>query len=225
MIVPSASRRIRVQIRRWAVLISLAGGVLSAQSDPIVPASSDGTTQVSLAYTVSTSGLLARGFGFDKSPRTMCLISGPGGPCEVEAFIGPEKTEDPARYTCRKLDHATYVGRCVNGKLEGLSVVLAEGSAKDTGEWLLAYFDKGRVAFPALMTYRDSKLIGIREDWGIYGCVSFGKWDHSDRNSCPKFVEIWGREIFSESTLESLKDGTFDLNRYGPRFVKYVSTR
>jgi hypothetical protein len=214
-----------VKICRWAVLISFAGGVLSAQRGPIVPASGDGTTQVSLPYTVSTSALLARGFGFDKIPRKMCLISGPDGPCAVEAFIGPEKTEDPTRYTCRKLDHATYVGRCVNGKLEGLSVVLAEGSAKETGEWLLTYFDKGRVAFPALMTYRDSKLIGIREDRRIYGCVSFGKWDHSDRGSCPKFVEIWGREIFSESTLESLKDGTFDLNRYVPSFVKYISTQ
>ena len=195
---------------------------MSAQSDPIVPASSDGTTQVSLAYTVSTSALLARGFGFDKTPKEMCPISGPDGPCKIEAFIGGEKTEDLERYTCRKLDRATYVGRCINGKLEGLSVVLAEGSAKDGAEWVLTYFDKGRMAFPALMAYRDG--IGVREERVLYGCVVFGQWDRSaTRDSCPKFIEIWGREIFSKSTLQSLKDGTFNLNRYGPGFVKYIS--
>src|ERR1039457_654073 len=122
MLVRSASRRIKMQMRPWAVLISLALGVLRAQSGPIVPSS--------MPYTVSTSALLARGFSFDKTPRKMCPISGPDGPCQIEAFIGGEKTEDPERYPCRKLDRATYVGRCINGKLEGLSVVLAEGSAK-----------------------------------------------------------------------------------------------
>src|ERR1019366_5585499 len=146
MLVRSASRRIKMQMRPWAVLISLALGVLRAQSGPIVPSS--------MPYTVSTSALLPRGFSFDKTPRKMWPISGPDGPCQIEAFIGGEKTEDPERYTCRKLDRATYVGRCINGKLEGLSVVLAEGSAKDGAEWVLTYFDKGRVAFPALMAYR-----------------------------------------------------------------------
>lgn len=208
-----------MQMRPWAVLISLALGVLRAQSGPIVPSS--------MPYTVSTSALLARGFSFDKTPRKMCPISGPDGPCQIEAFIGGEKTGDPERYTCRKLDRATYVGRCINGKLEGLSVVLAEGSAKDGAEWVLTYFDKGRVAFPALMAYRDQKFIGIREERSIYGCVVFGvfgQWDRSaTRDGCLKFIEIWGREIFGESTLRSLKDGTFNLNRYGPGFVKYIS--
>ena len=205
-----------MQMRPWAVLISLSLGVLRAQSGPIVPSS--------MPYTVSTSALLARGFSFDKTPREMCPISGPDGPCQIEAFIGGEKTGDPERYTCRKLDRATYVGRCINGKLEGLSVVLAEGSAKDGAEWVLTYFDKGRVAFPALMAYRDQKFIGIREERSSYGCVVFGQWDRSTtRDGCLKFIEIWGREIFGESTLRSLKDGTFNLNRYGPGFVKYIS--
>lgn len=212
-----------MRVCRWAVLIALAGGVLSAQSGAAMPSSRDGTTHGSLPYTVSTSALLARGFSFEKTPREMCPISGPDGPCQVEAFIGPEKTEDPERFTCRKLDRATYKGRCVKDKLDGLSVVLAEGSAKHTGEWFLTYFDKGRVAFPALTAYRDSNLIGVREDRRSYGCVFFGKWDQSaTRDSCPKFTEIWGRDIFSETTLQSLKDGTFDLNRYGPSFVKYI---
>jgi hypothetical protein len=215
-----------MQVCRWAVPIALAGGVLSTQCGRIVPSSSDRAAPVLLPYTVSTSALLARGFSFDKIPREMCPISGPDGPCQIEAFIGGEKTEDPERYTCRKLDRATYVGRCINGKLEGLSVVLAEGSAKDGAEWVLTYFDKGRVAFPALMAYRDQKFIGILEERSLYGCVLFGQWDHSaTQESCPKFIEIWGREIFSESTLQSLKKGTFDLNRYGPSFVKYISAQ
>src|ERR1017187_10883105 len=99
--------------------------------------------------------------------------------------------------------------------------------AKDGAEWVLTYFDKGRVAFPALMAYRDQKFIGIREELSSYGCVVFGlfgQWDRSaTRDGCLKFIEIWGREIFGESTQRSLKDGTFNLNRYGPGFVKYIS--
>jgi hypothetical protein len=153
----------------------------------------------------------------------MCPVSGPDGPCQVEAFIGPENAEDSERFTCRKLDRATYIGHCVGGKLEGLSVVVAEGTAKQT-ELFLAYVDKGRVAFPALMAYREGNLIGIREDRNIYGCINFGKWDYSaTREGCLKFIEIWGRDIFSEATLQRLKNGTFDLNRYGPSFVKYIA--
>lgn len=145
-------------------------------------------------------------------------------PMGCSDLIGARRIARPERYTCRKLDRATYFGRCINGKLEGLSVVLAEGSAKDGAEWVLTYFDKGRVAFPALMAYRDQKLIGIREERSMYGCVVFGQWDRSaTRDSCLKFIAIWGREIFGESTLRSLKDGTFNLNRYGPGFVKYIS--
>src|ERR1039457_5888717 len=163
MIIRSISRRMRMQVCRWAVLIALAGGVLSTQCGRIVPSSSDRAAPVLLPYTVSTSALLARGFSFDKTPRAMCPISGPDGPCQVEAFIAAEKADDPDRYTCHKLDRATYVGRCINGKLEGLSVVLAEGSAKDGAEWVLTYFDKGRVAFPALMAYRDTALVKVSE--------------------------------------------------------------
>jgi hypothetical protein len=226
MIVRSISTKMRMQVCGWAVLIALAGGVLSAQGCRKVPSSSDGATQVPLLYTVSTSALLTHGFSFSKIPRAMCPISGPDGPCQVEAFVAGEKKDDPASYTCRKLDRATYLGHCINGNLEGLSVLLAEGSAKDTGEWVFTYFDKGRLAFPALMAFRDGELIGIREEQMIYGCVGFGHWDRSATlNSCPKFIEIWGSKIFSESTLQSLKKGTFDLNRYGPSFVKYISAQ
>ena len=156
----------------------------------------------------------------------MCPISGPDGPCQIEAFIGGEKAQDAEGYTCRKLDRATYLGRCVNGKLDGLSVIAAEGSSKAEGERVLAYFDKGRIAFPALMTYHGRKLIGVREERNMYGCVVFGQWDRSaTRDNCSKFVKIWGREILSEPTLQSLQDGTFDLNRYGRSFVKYISAQ
>src|ERR1039457_4996198 len=103
MLVRSASGRIPMQMRSWAVLVSLALGVLRAQSGPIVPSSTP--------YTDSTSAPRARGFSGDKTPRKMCPISGPDGPCQIEAFIGGEKTGDPERYTCRKLDRATYVRR------------------------------------------------------------------------------------------------------------------
>src|SRR4029077_11963386 len=78
---------------------------------------------------ISNDVLASNGFSFADQSRPMCEITGPEGPCRVEAFVAGETTQnDEARFTCKKLDRATYVGHCSKGKLDGLSLVIADGS-------------------------------------------------------------------------------------------------
>jgi hypothetical protein len=159
----------------------------------------------------------------------MCPINGPEGPCQVEAFVFGESREDRTGGTCSKLDKARYVGRCVDGALEGVSVVIADGSAIMTKKAFLSYFSMGRMAYPALMSWLDPNqpdFFGVIEKTRSYGCVLFGKWDQSHtRDNCPRFMEIYGRDIFTESNVRRLKDGTFDLSDYAGKFIEYVRGR
>jgi hypothetical protein len=181
-----------------------------------------GTPQISRVETA----LGSRGFSFDAKPRAMCSINGPMGPCRVEAFVFGETGNDQAAYTCSKLDKAFYVGKCVDGTLQGLSLVVADGTAKLSKEVFMSYFDRGRMAYPALTA--EDFLIGVREARSSYGCIFFGnekiqKWDSSStREACSKFKEIYGPDVFSERTLLSLRNGSIDLGRYNTQFINYV---
>ena len=186
------------------------------------PAPSPTAQQVIL----SKNTLLSRGFGFDDQPRAMCSIKGPDGPCQVEAFVSGELSQDPSAYTCSKLDRASYVGHCVNGALEGVSVVIADGTSKHTREAFVSYFCMGGMAYPALTSWLDEnqpKFFGVHEKSRSYGCVVFGRWDNSrTRGSCPRFMDIYGSDIFTESNVQGLRDGTFNLNNYAAKFIEYV---
>ncbi len=175
---------------------------------------------------LSENVLLSRGFSFDDQPRAMCSINGPDGPCQVEAFVFGELRQDPAAYTCSKLDRANYVGHCVGSALEGVSVVIADGTKKLSREAFVSYFCRGRMAYPALTSSFDDRfppIFAVREKSGSYGCVVFGKWDHSStRGSCPRFVDIYGSDIFTESNVQALRGGTFNLSHYGAKFIEYV---
>jgi len=174
---------------------------------------------------LSKNILLSRGFGFDDQPRAMCSIKGPDGRCQVEAFVFGELRQDPAAYTCSKLDRASYVGHCVDGALQGISVVIADGTTKVGRQALVSYFCMGRMAYPALTSYLDGNQsnFGVREKSMSYGCVYFGKWDNaSTRNSCPRFMDIYGSDIFTESNAQGLREGTFNLSHYGAKFIEYA---
>ncbi len=173
--------------------------------------------------TISKDRLFARGFSFDEHERAMCKISGPEGPCRVQAFVRDEKRVDPDAYTCSKLDRAMYRGACVGGKLQGLSVVVADGSTKGSREAFVSYFHEGRMAYPALTSYLDGeeKNLGVDEKTKSYGCVYFGNWDKS-RERCGRFIEMYGTDIFTESNAQRLKDGTFDLDHYRVNFLEFL---
>ena len=171
--------------------------------------------------------LLSRGFEFDPARHSVCWISGSGGPCGVEAFVSAESTRDPLSYSCAKLNKATYTGRCVDGTLEGVAVVIADGTGKLSKEAFVAYFSRGRIAWPALTSYvsESSKPLdfGVQERQRSYGCVYFGSWDRSnEREGCRRFRQIFGDDIFSETNARALRDNSFDLEKYRSRYIAFI---
>jgi hypothetical protein len=173
--------------------------------------------------------LLSRGFAFD-ARHGACWITGTGGPCAVEAFVGAESGQDGLGYTCAKLNKATYRGNCTDGRLEGLAVVIADGTGKISKEVFLSYFSRGRMAYPALTSYvsESSKRLnlGVQEIRRSYGCVYFGDWDRiNERDGCRRMKEIYGDDVFSEANARALRDGAFDLDKYRIRFMAFLSRR
>jgi hypothetical protein len=169
--------------------------------------------------------LASRKFSFGHYSLPMCTIRGPEGPCGVEAFVSDEATEDESRYTCAKFDQATYVGHCVNGKLDGLSLVNVDGTKKLSKEAFISYFHDGKIAYPALNSYASGTTnFGASEELVSYGCVYFGKWDRSSER-CSLFIEIYGKELLTEANALSLRNGTFDLDHYRAKFIEFVESK
>jgi hypothetical protein len=174
---------------------------------------------------VSNDVLASNGFSFADQRRSMCEISGPEGRCRVEAFVFGETKVDEASFTCGKLDRATYVGRCIHGKLDGLSLVFADGSKKRVKEAFISYFEQGRIAYPALTSFLAGDAnFGVQEQGKSYGCVYFGKWDKSSER-CALFIKIYGTDFFTESNAQALRDGTFDLDNYRAKFLEFVQRK
>lgn len=193
-----------------------------AERSPMTSAGNPDATPVKISKDV----LASRGFSFADQPRPMCKISGPEGLCRVEAFVwGETAKNDEARFTCSKLDRATYVGHCVKGKVDGVSLVIADGSKKLAKEAFISYFDEGRIAYPALTSwFTGDNNFGVDEKGQGYGCVYFGKWDKSSER-CGLFMEVYGKDIFTESNAQKLRDGTFDLDYYRAKFLDFVQRK
>jgi hypothetical protein len=172
---------------------------------------------------VSADVLAGSGFSFADQSRPMCKIGGPEGPCRIEAFVaGETRQNDEARFTCKKLDRATYVGHCSKGKLEGLSLVIADGSKKLAREAFISYMHEGRIAYPALTSVLvGDNNFGVEEKGKSYGCVYFGKWDESSER-CKLFIQIYGNDLFTNSNAQALRDGTFDLKKYQAKFLEFM---
>ena len=216
---PQAIRRLG-RLRLIGVPILLLASLCSQAQDKEVSSTPDATT-----VKVSQDALTSNGFTFADEERPMCKISGPEGPCRVEAFAHGETTKDEARFTCSKLDKATYVGHCVKGKLDGLSLVIADGSKKLHKEAYISYFNKGRLAYPALTSFLISdRNFGVTEKGKSYGCVYFGKWDKSSE-LCALFIKIYGKDLFTESNAQKLTDGTFELDHYRTKFVEFMQQK
>jgi hypothetical protein len=178
--------------------------------------------------TLDERALLAHGFELDTARYTTCSISGSGGPCDVEAFVWGETSKDSLAHTCAKLNKATYTGTCVEGALDGVALVIADGTGKVSKEAFVAYFSKGKIAYPALTSYVSASSeqlnLGARERRRSYGCVYFGGWDRSDeRAGCRHLRKAFGDDIFSEANARALREDSFDLAKYRSRFMAFVS--
>ena len=184
---------------------------------------------------ISKDALVSHGFRFDDKKRSLCRVQGPEGPCDVEAFVSGETKNDDGAYTCAKLDRSTYVGHCVEGKLEGLSIVVADGSTKQAKEAFISYFLNGRIAYTTLTSFLagdanfgvdDLKCKLGKQEFPRcgYGCVYFGKWDRSTER-CGRFSEMYGADIFTDSNAQKLREGTFDLSHYRARFFDFIQRK
>ena len=206
------------------LVLSLVSLSLQAQ-DTSEANRASGVNRDAMPVNISKDVLFSHGFSFDDRQRPMCKINGPEGACRVEAFVSSEKTTDDAAYSCSKLDRSSYVGHCVHGKLDGLSLVVADGSTKPSREAFISYFHEGRIADPALRSYLTGDTnFGVQEKRRSYGCVYFGKWDESAKR-CERFTEIYGTDIFTESNAQKLRDGNFDLSYYHARFLDFLQRK
>lgn len=204
------------------VFLSLVPSILRAQDDVGHFPNPSSNHPEAMPTKISKNVLIKHGFSFDDEKRDMCKISGPEGPCRVEAFVSSETTTDEASWACSKLDRASYVGRCVHGKLEGLSVVNADGSTKEGKEAFISYFFKGRMAYPAVTSSLAGDLnFGVQEQRESYGCVYFGKWDQSAER-CGRFTKTYGSAFFTEANAQKLRDGTFDLSYYNAKSLDFL---
>jgi len=187
------------------------------------PPKESGSDPGAVSAGISKDDLVAHGFKFDGRAPPMCEVSGSEGTCHVEAFVWGEKPpSDEAAHTCTKLDRATYVGHCMHGSLNGVSLVIADGSTKLGKEAFLSYFIDGRIAYPALTSYLIGDLnFGMHDVNYGYGCVYFGKWDQSAKR-CSRFTQIYGADIFTESNANKLRDGSFDLSHYRNKFLDFI---
>ena len=216
----------RAMCRAILVILVLCPGPLSLEAqDNDHPANASSNSPDAIPVSISKGTLVSRGFSFDDQKRPLCKIGGPEGTCRVEAFAFSEKDGDEAAYTCSKLDRSSYVGRCVNGKLDGLSLVIVDGRTKQNREAFISYFHEGRPAYPALTSFLTGDTnFGVREKKSSYGCVYFGRWDKSAER-CGRFAEIYGMDLFTESNAQKLRDGGFDLSHYRDKFLEFMQDR
>jgi hypothetical protein len=177
--------------------------------------------------TLDERALRSHGFEFDTNGHDTCWISGLDGYCGVDAFVWSETSKDRFSNTCAKLNKATYVGNCVAGAVEGVAVVIADGSGKSSKEAFVSYFSKGKIAYPALTSYVSASAelnFGVQERRKSYGCVYFGSWDRSnEREGCRRIKDIFGDDILAETNARALRDNSFDLDKYRSRFMAFIS--
>jgi len=211
--------------RVFAVSSLLLISLCSQAQDAADPSFKTFGTDPDSAPKVSNDVLAANGFSFSGQHRPMCEISGSEGRCRVEAFVSGETKVDEASLTCAKLDRATYVGRCSHGKLDGLSLVIADGSKKEVKEAFISYFSQGKMAYPAITSVLERiPNFGVQELRQSYGCVYFGKWDKSGER-CAQFIIIYGMDLFTESNAQNLRNGTFDLDIYRTKFLEFMGRK
>jgi hypothetical protein len=195
------------------------------------------TSQLMLSigkWIIPADAAASLGLAFDKGPAIMCSITGSAGPRQVEPFASNETSVDPSAGTCTKLDRARYLGRCgadSGGRLEGVCVILADGSTKVEREAYLAYFSSGRILYPALTSFLNEDVLnfGVKffgvESSGSMGCVWFGRFNISDtEKNCIALKRMFGTDIFSEAAAHALRDGSFDASHSSAIFTEFMSS-
>lgn len=175
--------------------------------------------------------LIKKGFRF-REGNQFVTINGVDGPAKIQTFIGGEYSEDSFGYTQYKLDKSFYYsGESSNGYLNGLVMLLADGSEKHTKETFLCYVCDGQVAYPLISVYKyfwDESEPGppqfknkwhtgtsIEEPTCSYG---FNKGFSMD----DELIKVYGPIIATESFQNAVLDGSLNIEDITNSFNRFM---
>ena len=83
----------------------------------------------------------------------------------------------------------------------------------------------GHIAYPALTSFlAGDNNLGVDVKRMSSGCVYFGKWDRTSER-CALFTQIYGKDFFTESNAQKLRDGTFDFDKYRAKFPEFMQQK
>ena len=176
----------------------------------------------------SKTELISKGFRFEDHPMTQ--IDGVDGVASIQAFIGGESANDQYAYTAEKLNKSTYIsGKNIDGKLNGLVILYANGTENSLPKTYLGYICDGEVAYPLLdfYEYAGNRGMCIQENHCSYG-EYFTSWNGYSNN--PLFLElkkVYGDVIGTSEFFTNSHNKVFDieeLNNYFDSFMKSEKT-
>ena len=185
--------------------------------------------------------LLKKGFKFNDSLTTFATVDGANGPATIQAFVGSETTTDNwAAYTEKKLDKSWYIsGEKINGKLNGLLILFANGSEKFRPEIFITYVCEGEIAYPILsldkgyadFLPRTHKLYGkfirgmsIKEIHVSYNIYSTLFEEFNDTPMATELMKIYGSQIYTNEFLVNGSDGNFDIKILKDNFDSFMNS-
>jgi hypothetical protein len=156
--------------------------------------------------------LVARyAFQIDARATELCSVRGEAGRCKLAPF----RVAGSRSGSCDMFATARYAGDCVEGTLSGLCLISGVDHVAG-GDVAMGYFVGGRVLYPTFIadTSDTTSPFGLQVDERtFYDCHSNFSSDN-ERYGCMSFRAIFGDDIFSRETHDSLRNGTFNLAKY-----------
>lgn len=197
--------------------------------------------QANQSRTYTKEELRRKGFRFNENLRTFVPVDGINGSVTIQAFVGGESTDDHWGYTAKKLDESWYIsGENIDGKMNGLMILLANGSKKSSPDTFIGYVCDGYIAYPLLslgsgnadflptthrLYGRYYRYIGVQEIRTSYSEYTSLRGD--EYNNRPMFIQlmkIYGTQIASPEFLTQGCDGNFDIKQLNENFDSFMNS-
>ncbi len=184
-------------------------------------------TATSHSRTYSKEELIKKGFRFMDDAQTYAIIDGVNGRAAIQAFVCGEYSDDKWAYTAKKLDKSWYISGDNDGKLNGLMILFANGSAKSSPETFIGYVCDGQIAYPLITLHKsDYRAIGIYEPHATYyEYCTLWKDKRLDGTNRPLFTEllkVYGPQIINPDFFIQGTDGKFDIKKLKDNFDYFM---
>ena len=225
---------------RSSAVIMLVLDCSSSLADDFVKAQSNAKDFINTLYGAVTSDpsfgnntshytrdqLIAKGFRFqDRNNR--CSIKGINGPATIDCFVGNEGGGyDNYGYSDQKLSSSYYYsGEPIDGLLDGVVVMYANGPQKILPSYYIGYFCEGHVAYPLMEIYTDGGnnalcVQEVRYSYAIYHSVWSNPW--SQRPMINELIKIYGEQITQASFIDKGVVGEFDIESLTDAFNDFM---